>query len=143
MPRFSKNMPKINWYQKIFAIDPRVNNFYMKKASFHSFHEIGKHFMCYGQSYNHIPGHSGLIRKDLLNQYSMKWKKYFVNNEKCAKKLNFFPNGYRLYVRKECLAFFKIINSENYQEKKNESPIQFIMKIGHGVHRGKGVFILD
>ena len=73
----------------------------------------------------------------------MEWKKIFENHEKCKKKMNYFPEGYRLYVRNECKKFFKIINSKEYEENKKEIPIQFIMKVGHGVHRGAGVEILD
>lgn len=53
--------------------------------------------------------------------------------------MNYFPEGYRLYVRNECKRFFKIINSDDYEKNKKEVPIQFIMKVGHGVHRGAGV----
>jgi len=48
MPRLSKNMPKINWYQKLMLVDPRVNHIFVKNASFHAHHQIGKHFVCYG-----------------------------------------------------------------------------------------------
>ncbi len=143
MPKFSKNMPKINWFQKIFTMDLRANMFFFKKASFHAYHKIGKHFNCYGQSYNHIPGHGGLIRKDLLTQLGNEWKDQFKTNEKCRNNLNYFPNGYRLYIRKECKAFFNVLNTKKYEERKKVSPIQFIMKVGHGVHRGAGVQILD
>ena len=143
MPKFSKNMPKINWYQKLYTMDLRANLFYFKKASFHTHHKLGQHFGCYGQSYNHIPGHGGLVRKDLLTGLGNDWSKKFENNEKCKAQLDYYPKGYRLYIRNECLEFFKILNSKKYEEKKRESPIQFIMKIGHSVHRGLGVSILD
>lgn len=48
MPRLSKNMPKINWYQKLLLVDPRVNSIFVKKASFHNHHQIGKHLVCFG-----------------------------------------------------------------------------------------------
>lgn len=68
MPRFGKDMPKINQMQPHLAIDPRINLFHFKKQNFHYFQQIGKNFLCYGQSYNHIPGHGVLTRKDLLAQ---------------------------------------------------------------------------
>lgn len=143
MPRLSKNMPKINWYQKQLPIDPRVNHIFVKNASFHAHHEIGRNFVCYGQSYNHIPGHGGFIRKDLLSEISQNWFHQFQEEKQCQKELNYFPSGYRLYVRNECKSFFNFINSKEYEKKKKDSPIQFIMKVGHGVHRGMGVQILD
>lgn len=76
-PKVSKNMKLVNWYQRLFAMDPRTSIFYTKKAAFHTFHEIGTHFSCWGQSYNHIPGHGTFTRKDLLvtsaNNYLKKW----------------------------------------------------------------------
>lgn len=104
-------------------IDPRVNSIFVKNASFHSHHKIGKHFVCFGQSYNHIPGHGGLVRKDLLTEISQNWFHQFADQQKCQKELNYFPNGYRLYVRQECKNFFQFLNSKEYEEKKKQSPI--------------------
>lgn len=66
-------MNRINYYLSLFLIDFRTDMFFTKKASFHYYHEIGKHFVCFGQSYNHIPGHSTLIRKDFLAESTEKW----------------------------------------------------------------------
>ena len=77
MPKFSKNMPKINWFQKLYKIDYRINMFFFKKGNFHENHEIKRNFNCYGQSYNHIPGHGGLVRKDLLTALGNEWGKKF------------------------------------------------------------------
>lgn len=82
IPRVSKNMKMLNWFQRLYALDPRTSIFYTKKAAFHSWHEIGKHFACWGQSFNHIPGHGLMTRKDLLvtsaNNYLAKWKRTFL-----------------------------------------------------------------
>ena len=143
MPKVSKNMPKINFYQKLYPLDFRANMFFFKKATFHNYHEIGKHFGCYGQSYNHIPGHGGIVRKDLLTKHSVEWFNKLKDNKKCERQLNYFPSGYRLYVRNDCKQFFKLINSKAYENDKKRTPIQFIMKAGYGVHRGVGVELLD
>jgi len=40
-PKVSKNMKLVNWYQRLFAMDPRTSIFYTKKAAFHTYHKIG------------------------------------------------------------------------------------------------------
>lgn len=78
IPKVSKNMKRLNWFQRLYSLDPRTSIFYTKKAAFHGWHEIGKHFACWGQSFNHIPGHGTMTRKDLLvtsaNDYLQKWQ---------------------------------------------------------------------
>ncbi len=143
MPKISKNMPKLNFYQKLYPLDFRANMFFFKKASFHTHHMIGRNFACFGQSYNHIPGHGALVRKDLLNKYSMEWVQKFAPLPSCKAQMDYFVGGYRLYVQNECKEFFKLVLSSEYQKKKTSSPIQYIMKVGYGVHRGEGVFLLD
>lgn len=143
MPKISKNMPALNFYQKLYPIDYRANMFFFKRATFHNHHEIGRNFACWGQSYNHIPGHGGIVRKDLLTKYSSIWYQKLKNSEKCKAQLNYFPEGFRLYITNECQTFFKIINSKKYEQNKKHTPIQYMIKAGYGVHRGVGVEILD
>lgn len=143
MPKVSKNMPALNFHQRLYPLDFRANMFYFKKATFHNYHELGRHFGCWGQSYNHIPGHGGIVRKDLLTKYSAEWLERLGEGEKCRAQLSFFPEGYRMYVRSECQAFFRVLNSKKYEAAKRHTPIQFMMKAGYGVHRAAGVEILD
>ena len=42
----------------------------------------------------------------------------------------------------ECKKFFSILNSPEYKAAKKTTPVQFIMKVGHGTHQGKGVEVL-
>jgi hypothetical protein len=170
-PKVSKNMKLVNWYQRLFSMDPRTSIFYTKKAAFHTYHKIGSHFACWGQSYNHIPGHGGFIRKDLLvtsaNNYLKKWNKFAkeardIENggerdkksalpigateadvQRCFNETSVFPTSYRLYDEEECKRYFEIINEENYPELKKESEVQFVLKVGFGVHRGVGVYLID
>jgi hypothetical protein len=80
MPAFSKNQPKINQSIKHLPIDLRTNIFHFKKQNFHYYHKLGKHFLCFGQSYNHIPGHGGITRKDLLAEISQNWVQKLSGN---------------------------------------------------------------
>ena len=79
-PKVSKDMHQSNYFQRLFSIDPRTSIFYTKFTNIHIYHEIGSHFACWGQSYNHIPGHGAITRKDLVvtsaNNYLKKWNKY-------------------------------------------------------------------
>ena len=144
MPKIGKNMSKLNYLQKLDPFDLRANMFFFKKPSVHYHHKIGEHFTCFGQSYNHIPGHGGAIRKDMLNKASQEWMSLFESYPNCKNQLDFFLDGYRLHIQNECKAFFKVLKSSEYNLKKRQlSPIQFIIKVGYGVHRGAGVQLLN
>lgn len=144
MPKICKNMNRVNFYQKLYPIDLRANYFMTKKAGWHTWHQLGKHFGCFGQVYNHIPGHGYLIRKDLLSEAGNDWIEKWKGKPQCFGKDSFFPESLRLYHEEECLKFFDHINSDQYSEdKKNVSPILYVIKVGYGVHRGAGVFIFD
>lgn len=136
-------MNRVNFYQRLYNMDIRANFFITKKAGWHTWHEIGRHYGCFGQVYNHIPGHGFLIRKDLLAEAGNAWIKKWEHKPQCFSKRSFYLESYTLYNEEECKAFFKDINSENYKKRQEKSPIQYVIKVGFGVHRGAGVFILD
>jgi len=46
-------------------------------------------------------------------------------------------------VQSECLNFFKVIQSKEYQANKKNEPIQYLIKYGYGAHRASGVFLFD
>ena len=117
--------------------------FITKKATLHISHQIGQHFMCATQMYNHIPGHGALARKNSIADNIISYAKKYANNPKCFDKNQFFPTTYRLYDREECLEFFKILLSNKYEEKIKTEPIQYIVKNGHSAHQGLGVSLLD
>ena len=144
-PKVSKNMKSLNFFQRLYPIDVRTSIFYFKLASFHHYHEIGKHFACWGQSYNHIPGHGHLIRKDLLvtsaNDYIRRYRQ--AKQEKCFREGTYFPLSFRLYDEQECKAYFKYIDTPEHQKETKISEVQFVLKVGFGVHRGAGVYLID
>lgn len=64
--------------------------------------------------------------------------------KKCFNETSYFPLSYRLYEKTECEEYFKIIQSEEFQHlKQNESEVQHVLKVGYGVHRGAGVYLID
>lgn len=144
MPKICKNMNRVNFYQKLYPIDIRANYFMTKKAGWHTWHELNKNYGCFGQIYNHIPGHGYLIRKDLLSEAGNNWIEKFKDKPKCFNKDSYYPESQRLYDKTECTEFFNRINHEQYKiDKKEISPILYVIKVGYGVHRGAGVFIFD
>jgi len=46
-------------------------------------------------------------------------------------------------VEKECKQFFEEINSAEFQKKKQDEPIQYLIKVGVGAHRAAGLALLD
>lgn len=124
-PKVSKNMKRLNWYQRLHPVDPRTSVIYTKKANFHTYHEIGRHMACWGQAYNHIPGHGSMIRKDLLvtsaNEYLAKHRA--AGKTQCFNETSYFPRSYRLYEEEECHMYFDLIQSEEYKEDKKQSEI--------------------
>lgn len=140
-----KNMRSVNYHQRLYPVDLKTSIFYFKFASFHHYHELGKHFGCWGQSYNHIPGHGHLVRKDLLvtsaNDYIKRYKK--AGEEECFKPDTYFPISFRLYDKEECQAYFKYISTEEHKKESKVSQVQFVLKVGFGVHRGAGVYLVD
>lgn len=64
--------------------------------------------------------------------------------EKCFNETSFFPVSYRLYEKKECEEYFDLIQTDQYlNEAKNQSEVQHVLKVGYGVHRGIGVYLID
>eukprot|EP00331_Platyophrya_macrostoma_P001747 CAMPEP_0176421250 /NCGR_PEP_ID=MMETSP0127-20121128/9062_1 /TAXON_ID=938130 /ORGANISM="Platyophrya macrostoma, Strain WH" /LENGTH=699 /DNA_ID=CAMNT_0017801945 /DNA_START=20 /DNA_END=2119 /DNA_ORIENTATION=- len=143
MPEVSKDMARKDFYVKQWPLSVKSTIFFTKKVTFHFFHEIGKNFLCNSQMYNHIPGHGVLTRKDLIVESVNNYAKRYTTKQHCFNKDMFFPYAYRLNDEEECKQFFKEINSKEYQKRVEAEVYPFIMKIGFGAHRAKGVFLFD
>jgi len=144
MRQVSRYMDKKDFNSAQYHLTPLITNFFTKRVDIHIYHTIGKHFNCATQMYNHIPGHGVLKRKDLIVDSVDSYAARFENGrEQCFNKKKFFPYSYRLYMENECKDFFRLINSQRYIRSLEEEPIQFVIKLGYGAHRAKGVFIFD
>jgi len=144
MRQVSRYMPKKDFKSAQYHMTPTITNFFTKRVDLHIYHTIGKHFNCATQMYNHIPGHGVLKRKDLIVDSVDTYATRFEDGRgQCFNKHKFFPYSYRLYMENECKAFFELINSEKYIQSLEKEPIQFVIKLGYGAHRAKGVFIFD
>jgi len=143
MNEVSKYMDKKDFNSAKYHLNPTITNYFTKRVDIHIYHMIGKHFNCATQMYNHIPGHGVLKRKDLIVNSVDTYARRFKPAPECFNKRKFFPFSYRLYLKHECKAFFKEINSKEYQAKLKKEPIQYVIKLGYGAHRAMGVFIFD
>jgi len=144
MRQVSRYMKKSDFNSAQYHLSPMITNYFTKRVDIHIYHTIGKHFNCATQMYNHIPGHGVLKRKDLIVDSVDSYATQFEDGrEHCFNKKKFFPYSYRLYMEDECKAFFKHINSQKYIKSLEKEPIQFVIKLGYGAHRAKGVFIFD
>jgi len=145
MPQVSRYMDKEKFKSTRYHLDPTITNFFTKRVDIHIYHMLGKNFNCATQMYNHIPGHGVLKRKDLIvdsvDNYAAKYEEQGLS--RCFNKHTFFPFSYRLYIEDECLAFFDEITSQKYIDSLSVEPIQYLVKLGYGAHRAKGVFLLD
>jgi len=145
MRQVSRYMEKKDFNSAQYHLSPAITNFFTKRVDIHIYHMIGKNFNSATQMYNHIPGHGVLKRKDLIVDSVDSYAARFAAKSRghCFNKKTFFPFSYRLYMEEECLAFFDHINSQEYIKSLEKEPIQFVIKLGYGAHRAKGVFIFD
>jgi len=123
--------------QSLFDIQPGINAFFTW-TSFFPFQHVGKHFSCLTQMSNHIPGNTHLSKKSAVAVSLAEYVKQFQDRPSCPVNHKYFLKNWLLSKKEDCQDFFRIINSQQYQESKKEKPIQFMRKVS-GMHRGAGV----
>lgn len=106
-------------------------------------YQIGTHMGCIHQNYNHINGASHLADKDAVAHTLKEYANKLSHQPTCSLDNKFFPQTWLLAHEKECVEWFDMINSPEYETEKAEKTIVFIRKIGAKVHRGKGVVPVD
>ena len=127
----------------IWELRTDVNN-YFTFFGMYGDRAIGHQYSCLSQSSNAIPGHQFLFRKDYISEGVVKYAKSYENKTQCFNYDKFFPETYILYHEDACRQFFKLFNSEYYQQlKKERGGIVYMRKIGVNVHQGMGVFPID
>jgi len=136
-------MPKNISEAPLFRLPPEINVFHMIAFNMHRNYRMGEHFVCPTQMYNKIPGHEWLVFKDRVTDSQIEYAAKYQDRPQCFSKDKYFLNTFRLQNEAECKAFFDRINSPEYKELIKTDPLQYIIKIGHGVHASLGVFLLD
>lgn len=115
------------------ALDPRISIFFHLKPAWHQFHQIGRHFLCQNQRYNHIPGNLYLNFKDIVTNSMIKYSKHFKGREKCFSPWEIMPETYDLVDKAQCTTFMKILKTQKL------SDINWIVKISRYSHNGEGL----
>ena len=123
--------------QSRYDIQPQINAFFTW-TSFFPFQHVGKHFSCLTQMSNHIPGNSYLSKKNTVAESLAGYLKKFEDRPSCPVNHKYFLKNWILSKQEDCKDFFRILNSQQYQETKKVKPIQFMRKVS-GQHRGAGV----
>jgi len=143
MQHISKALSHEALAKKPTPFDPSITTFHVNTDAFYRSHKIGQNYLCVTQMFNHIPGHTALIRKDSLLNYIKDYSKKFEKQPQCFNSTSIFPSAFRLFDEQECRDFFKLIDSASYKAALKKEPIQYLIKVGHGAHKSQGVFLLD
>lgn len=125
-----------------YNLTSKVNGFFINDMV-HYYHQIGKSFACNLQTYNHIPGHGTLNRKDKAAESLVNYSRLYEDRPQCFNSSKFFPKTWVLYIEDQCRDFFEHINSQAYEDLKKERTIVYIRKQGSGAHMAKGVQPVD
>jgi len=124
--------------QSKFDINHGVNAFFTW-SSLYPYQKLGKHFSCLTQMSNHIPGNQYINRKNSVAESLSAYIKKFQDRPHCPVTHKYFLKNWLLYEKEDCQDFFRILNSQEYHQTKQQKQIKFIRKIGAGSHRGAGV----
>ena len=73
-----------------------INHFFISAANFHNNYKVGEDFICATQTYNHIPGQSALVSKDIVVTKMKSYAEKFINKPQCFNETSLFPPSYRL-----------------------------------------------
>ena len=97
------------------------------------------------QAFGKVPGEASLYRKDLVGPLSRNYVNLFkeAGRQDCLNTSRFFLPSYSLRVENECNEFFRIFNSQAYEEEKQREKIVYIKKVGANMHAGMGVVPLN
>lgn len=114
-------------------LDPSITMFY-HKTGWHVKQKIGKAFACPGQRYNHIPGNTHLVYKDLLAFHLKKYSDFYKDRKSCFDLSTFFPATYDLNSFSECQALLKVL--------KPTAEVKWIKKKSRNSHNAEGIEIL-
>ena len=132
---FTRMNSQYHPWEKLY---PEISLFFVHEPAWHDYHQIGLHFLCDGQRYNHIPGNHHLNFKDetanRLQEYS---KTHYAGRKHCFSPWEITPFTYDLSDISQCRAFFQELSSAN------TSAIEWVVKKSRFSHNGQGLTLLD
>jgi hypothetical protein len=112
-----------------------IRLFVHKSPFWHKYHMIGKHFLCPGQFYNHIPGNDHLANKDEIVGQVREYGEYYAGREQCFNPWKFLPYTLNMAKADHCLELVELLR----QDKTN---INWIRKKARNSHNASGVDIV-
>ncbi|CAG9327613.1 unnamed protein product [Blepharisma stoltei] len=115
-----------------------ITMFFHMVFNTHQFMEIGKHFVCPGQRYNHIPGNTYIDAKDESIMDLVKYSEQFSGRKQCFDIWAFTPYTLILSNEKECALFM-----QNLKENISQNELQWIYKEAKESNQGFGVKVVD
>jgi hypothetical protein len=114
-------------------LDPEISLFF-HKTDWHMYQAIGSMFLCEGQRYNHIPGNTNLVFKDII---SLNLQKYLKSLPSDSSPAFFLPETFDLSSRPSCLEFLAELDRSS-----DDSEISWILKKSRNSHNGEGIDLL-
>lgn len=129
-----------NFFKKtpIERFEPSITLFINHQINWHTYHELGKHFLCEGQKYNHIPGAEQLNFKDVIANTMRDYGKHYSGREHCFNPWTFMPHTLDLTKTDQCQEFL-----EDLETNIQNPEIRWIMKKPRFFHSGRGVEVAD
>lgn len=132
---FTRMNSKYHPWEKLY---PEISMFFVHEPAWHDYHEIGKHFLCQGQRYNHIPGNHHLNFKDeTANRLQEYAKKHYKGRANCFDPWTILPKTYDLSDLNQCKEYFSQLAQESGPQ------INWIVKISRYSHNGQGITLID
>ena len=120
---------------------PYDTTFFFTHFILHRNLHFEKNFGCLNQMHNHIYDNAIFNTKSLTAQAYLNYIMKYQNRTQCIDQ--FMPDSYLLANKTQCIEFFNLLHTEDYKEEKKKRGIIFFSKIASGVHRSKGVDIVD
>ena len=114
-------------------LDSHITMFY-HKTDWHNKQMIGTAFLCPGQKYNHIPGNTHLVYKDLITAHIKEYAKAYGYRDQCFDHEKFLPSTYDLNKYEECSELVKILDPN--------SASKWMKKKSRNSHNAQGVELL-
>ncbi|CAG9335966.1 unnamed protein product [Blepharisma stoltei] len=132
---FTRMNPERHPYEKL---KPNINLFFHHEPLWHEFHEIGKHFLCQGQRYNHIPGNENINYKDTTINTFRNYTKHYVGRMQCFNPWMVMPYSLDLSDENQCKEFFNRLNDD-----KDREGVNWVVKKSRYSHNGQGIQLID
>jgi tubulin polyglutamylase TTLL1 len=122
-------------------LSPLINNFWTPTSLFR-YLALGKHVSCVSQATNHIPGSQRLSSKLRSAEGAIEYLQQYADRPQCLGYNKLFVDTWLIHKKEDCDAFFKKLNTKEYEALKKERRIVYMKKLPNK-HRGEGVIPMN